>query len=724
MKNNKEYWRKTRRRTLGLIMLVGCMILFGVFELSAESDLKDAQKRVEDKAEYIKTQYITYQKYNASNVTKSLDRLIDKTQQVRRDVARHSKEIDYDLLKKYTGEQRLSGITLMSPSGDVVQEYKTVDIPDAEVRKEIKREVVLNTAQYELKNYAERIETEDGTLVDISAVGRPDQKGVIVCYTVTKAQYAKNYALSIQSLLEGYNMHTNGTIIITKEKKIIASNDKRHVDLNSFDCPFVSKLNRAIRNHKKRSQLMRFQVGHNFYYGNVSGGTDYYIYTCLPLSKVYVNCWRNVLVAAIIYISFSAIILFVQYRGEQVHMRERRQREREYQRELVIKAQEAQSANVAKTEFLQRMSHDIRTPINGIRGMIEVANYYNDDLDKQAECRKKIWDASGLLLELVDEVLDMGKLESGEIIMEERSFNLSRMLDNLYQVVEQQAVERGITIQVADYDVKHSSFVGSPIHIKRMFMNILSNAVKYNKDNGKIILSYKEETMDEDHVVLTFRCEDTGIGMSEEFQQKIFEPFAQESETARTLYGGTGLGLPIVKNILDKMNGQISFTSKQGKGSVFEIRMPLLVNHEAVLEEEQPEEEVSGVLTGKKILVAEDNELNMEVAKFILESAGATVVLVENGERCVKEFRASEEGEFDAVLMDIMMPIMDGLEATACIRALEREDAMTVPIIAMTAKAFVDDRQKSFAAGMNEHLAKPLEAKEIIKTLVKFVVQD
>ena len=181
-------------------------------------------------------------------------------------------------------------------------------------------------------------------------------------------------------------------------------------------------------------------------------------------------------------------------------MRERRQREREYQRELVIKAQEAQSANVAKTEFLQRMSHDIRTPINGIRGMIEVANYYNDDLDKQAECRKKIWDASGLLLELVDEVLDMGKLESGEIIMEERSFNLSRMLDNLYQVVEQQAVERGITIQVADYDVKHSSFVGSPIHIKRMFMNILSNAVKYNKDNGKIILSYKEETMDEDEV--------------------------------------------------------------------------------------------------------------------------------------------------------------------------------------------------------------------------------
>ena len=258
MKNNKEYWGKTRRRTLGLITLVGCMILFGVFELSAESDLKDAQKRVEDKAEYIKTQYITYQKYNASNVTKSLDRLIDKTQQVRRDVARHSKEIDYDWLKKYTDEQRLSGITLMSPSGDVVQEYKTVDIPDAEVRKEIKREVVLNTAQYELKNYAERIETEDGTLVDISAVGRPDQKGVIVCYNATKAQYAKNYALSIQSLLEGYNMHTNGTIIITKGKKIIASNDKRHVDLNSFDCPFVSKLNRAIRNHKKQSQLMRF----------------------------------------------------------------------------------------------------------------------------------------------------------------------------------------------------------------------------------------------------------------------------------------------------------------------------------------------------------------------------------------------------------------------------------------------------------------------------------
>ena len=228
--------------------------------------------------------------------------------------------------------------------------------------------------------------------------------------------------------------------------------------------------------------------------------------------------------------------------------------------------------------------------------------------------------------------------------------------------------------------------------------------------------------MDEDHVVLTFRCEDTGIGMSEEFQQKIFEPFAQESETARTLYGGTGLGLPIVKNILDKMNGQISFTSKQGKGTVFEIRMPLVVNHEAVLEEEQPEEEVSGVLTGKKILVAEDNELNMEVTKFILESAGATVVLVENGERCVKEFRASEEGEFDAVLMDIMMPIMDGLEATRRIRSLERKDAKKIPIFAMTANAFSDDKERSLQAGMNEHVSKPIEEKQLIRYIRKYMI--
>ena len=717
MKNNKEYWGKTRRRTLGLIMLVGCMILFGVFELSAESDLKDAQKRVEDKAEYIKTQYITYQKYNASNVTKSLDRLIDKTQQVRRDVARHSKEIDYDLLKKYTGEQRLSGITLMSPSGDVVQEYKTVDIPDAEVRKEIKREVVLNTAQYELKNYAERIETEDGTLVDISAVGRPDQKGVIVCYTVTKAQYAKNYALSIQSLLEGYNMHTNGTIIITKEKKIIASNDKRHVDLNSFDCPFVSKLNRAIRNHKKRSQLMRFQVDHNFYYGNVSGGTDYYIYTCLPLSKVYVNCWRNVLVAAIIYISFSAIILFVQYRGEQVHMRERRQRE------LVIKAQEAQSANVAKTEFLQRMSHDIRTPINGIRGMIEVANYYNDDLDKQAECRKKIWDASGLLLELVDEVLDMGKLESGEIIMEERSFNLSRMLDNLYQVVEQQAVERGITIQVADYDVKHSSFVGSPIHIKRMFMNILSNAVKYNKDNGKIILSYKEETMDEDHVVLTFRCEDTGIGMSEEFQQKIFEPFAQEHAGSRTKFSGTGLGMSITKKLIEKMGGTITFESELGKGTTFVFRIPFQTDPDVEKREEQ-KAAAERSIKGLKILLAEDNALNMEIAEFMLQNEGACVCKAWNGQQAAEIFENSRPHEFDAILMDIMMPVMNGYEAAERIRSLDREDAKVVPIIAMTANAFTEDRIRAKEAGMDEHIAKPIDVKLLVKVICKLVGND
>ena len=385
-------------------------------------------------------------------------------------------------------------------------------------------------------------------------------------------------------------------------------------------------------------------------------------------------------------------------------------------------AEKAEQANRAKTEFLQRMSHDIRTPINGIRGMIEIANYYKDDPDKQTECRKKIWDASGLLLELVNEVLDMGKLESGEIMLEEREFDLKELLDSVGIVVDKQARERGITIITDGYPVEHRCLLGSPLHLRRLLMNIISNAVKYNRVGGEIRLGCCEKpSADPETAQIEFTCADTGIGMSEEFQKHVFEPFAQERNTARSEYGGTGLGMPIAKSLAEKMGGTLSFVSRQGVGTTFTLSLPFRICHAPEKRNKPKRLLQTSSIAGLHVLVAEDNRMNMEIAEFVLNVEEASIIKAVNGEEAVRIFADSKPGEIDAILMDVMMPVMDGLEATRRIRAMKRPDARTIPIIAMTANAFAEDRQRAFAAGMDMHIAKPLEGSEMVETLEQFV---
>ena len=323
------------------------------------------------------------------------------------------------------------------------------------------------------------------------------------------------------------------------------------------------------------------------------------------------------------------------------------------------------------------MSHDIRTPINGIRGMIEIGNHYSTDMAKQAECREKIWEASGLLLELVNEVLDMGKLESGEIVLEHRPFNMVTLLTGLCDVLEKQAAERGITIRCEDIALPHPDLIGSPLHVKRLVMNIISNAIKYNKDNGSITLTLHELRSEGDKAWVRFTCADTGIGMSEEFQKHLFEPFAQELLDARC----TGLGMPIAKALIDAMGGTIEFTSRQGEGTTYYITLPFAVDHAAA---PQP-------------LPGAPADLSALQGKHIAP------------------------GTFDAILMDVMMPQLDGYEATRAIRALDRPDAGTIPIFAMTANAFTEDRRRAYDSGMNEHLTKPLEPDTLLRTLAKYL---
>ena len=402
---------------------------------------------------------------------------------------------------------------------------------------------------------------------------------------------------------------------------------------------------------------------------------------------------------------------------------EQKQRELEYEKRLADIAEEAQRASLSKTDFLRRMSHDIRTPINGIRGMIEIANHFDGDLEKQRECREKIWEASGYLLSLVNNVLDMNKLESGAVIFAHNQFDLPTLLEEINTVAEMQATEHGLNFQVdhKKRHIEHRFLIGSPSHIKQILMNIAGNAVKYNKENGSVTVWCEELLCDGTAATFRFNCADTGIGMSEDFQKHAFEPFTQEEKNnARTRYDGSGLGLSITKALTEQMGGHIEFTTKEGVGTTFSVILPIAVDHDPP-EESQTEEHEPIDLTGYTILLAEDNELNMEIAKFFLEQHGATVISAKNGSEAVNLFTASAPGDIDLILMDIIMPIMNGHEATLKIRSADRPDAKTIPIVAMTTNAFQDDVDKSLSVGMNDHLPKPLGTEKMLSTVFRYI---
>ncbi len=401
---------------------------------------------------------------------------------------------------------------------------------------------------------------------------------------------------------------------------------------------------------------------------------------------------------------------------------QQKKKEMAYQEELRQIAQEAKKANEAKSDFLRRMSHDVRTPINGIRGLVNIGRASVEDRSKVMDCFDKIMRSSDFLLDMVNNILNMSKLESGRIRLEEKSFDLKDLLDEANAIMESQAVERGIIFRSSDIVIEHSHLIGSPTHLQQIIQNVIVNAIKYNKENGSIVVGCRELSCDDTYALFELSCKDTGIGMSPEFQKQAFDIFTQEHSSSRTDYEGTGIGLSIVKKLVDLMHGEIELESEVGKGTSFTITMSFAVDQE-YYRAGKAEVEESDSLDGIHILVVEDNELNMEIAQFMLNEKGAVITEAGNGQEAVEIFRNSGEGDFDIILMDIMMPVMDGLEATRTIRALDRADAASVPIFAMSANSFDDDMRKSREAGMNEHLSKPLDAKKMVETILSYVMR-
>ena len=403
---------------------------------------------------------------------------------------------------------------------------------------------------------------------------------------------------------------------------------------------------------------------------------------------------------------------------------EEKLRELMYQKQLKESMEDAQRANISKTAFLRRMSHDIRTPLNGIVGMIHIAQKHSNDVAKLQECRQKVLQSTDYLQKLINNVLDISKLESGSLMLEYKSFDLVELLSNNMTVVAMSAYENGVRFEggVEANTIRHRYLIGSPVHLSRVLMNLASNAIKYNHFHGTVNVHCEELSDDGNRAVFQFVCSDTGLGMSEEFQKHAFDVFAQEGKQSTTTFSGSGLGLSIVKDIIELMGGMIELESKENVGSTFTVTVPFKIDHSVENNDSQKDScSQSMELSGKRVLLVEDNAINMEIAHAILEEEHLNITEAKNGKEALEIFQNSKLSEYDVIIMDVMMPVMDGLEATKAIRMLEREDAKKIPIIAMTANAFEEDRKACLDAGMDEHIGKPIDIPLLKRTITKAI---
>ena len=701
-----------------LVALLGIALSVVAGMMSYGYTTAQAEQRFADVVDYVATQSLSYDAFNSAYATKNLIRVMEIAGEAARDMERDG-SVDNAMLEQYADQFIVSALIVTDASGNLVSESSTGDVSYESLATYLKETPVLEVATHPLKSYTARITLADDSVADIGCVTRQDGEGIVIAVRHQSAKAVASNTLKLQSLLDGYETIDSGNIVIESDGKVVATNAVEPTVLGVFDLPATDVfIVDGIKDRCLAGKVRLVNADGEWYLGTFGKAHKFYVYTYASAQRYFEVVAAVAAGVLALYSGVVAVVVTVRRRADRRRLTDLLQQERDYGDKLAKAAREASSANSAKTEFLRRMSHDLRTPINGIRGMVEVGDANADDLQKQTECRSKIWTASGLLLDLANEALDMSRLESGQVDLELVPTNLVTLNYEVRDILERQAEERLVTIICDQQTLNHPYARVSVTHLKRLLLNIAGNAVKYNRQGGYVRLVCREVESADSVPVYEYTIADNGIGMSEEFQQHLYEPFCREEQQVEGASSGTGLGAPIAKQLVELMGGTMGFTSTLGQGTTFTIRLPFEKCKRSEIPQAVRVDAGDGdALQGLRVLLVEDNDLNAEIAQFTLSRAGAVVTHAKDGESAVEAFATSAPHEYDVVLMDIMMPGIDGLEATRRIRALDREDATTTPIIAVSANAFADDRRLSREAGMNAHLSKPVSSQELVEAL-------
>lgn len=717
----------TKKTSLWTIELViGIVLLFFIIILSMQNDMANTRTRLFNTTSYLKQQCNNDLKLSISSESKSLFRMIETAELLAPQITpgAYSEED----LKNLVNKGYLSGLLLLDEAGHVQYSYDKEGKLSSSILQHVSMPSLVDVAHFPEKTYTFRYVGKDLSYIDVAAVQRQDGPGILVVYYRTSEAYGKAFSHSLRMTLSGFKNHGEETLVVTQDNRVVASTDETLLGKMDGDLPILYAINQGAAN----SQLMPISDSLISGYGLVQRARDHNIYAYVPASEVYVTTPRNIIIFLFFYLAMIGGIQILKLHMSRAYQKQQLDLQMDYNQKLESKNMAlkkavtmAETANAAKSNFLARMSHDIRTPINGIIGLLKIDDIHLENRELVRSNHKKMLIAANHLLSLLNDILQMSKLESDELELKEEPVYLSQIMTDTISIVHARAQEAGLTW---NYNTPKNHILDKyvythPVYLRQVLLNIYENCLKYNKKHGSIATDIDILSEDDESVTFRWVITDTGIGMDQEFLKHIFDPFEQEHSNARTVYQGTGLGMSIVKRILDKMKGTIHISSMPNVGSTFTMTIPfakvpknewpdLPVSHDAAVTENH-------TLDGIHILLVEDNDLNMEIAQMLLEDAGATITKAANGREALENFANHPAGTYDVILMDIMMPVMDGLTATREIRTLPRKDALEIPILAMTANAFDEDAKKCFASGMNAHLTKPIQIEQVIKEICK-----